>query len=249
MSHDVRLRGCTYVHCTGYGAGAAYSSCLVSCPFCQLRYCVFWLGDERSDAVQRCGWETSAWYTPTTLPSSRSSSSVLLCSYGRGKLKVRGRQELVCYDRRASTSGGSVQAGGASFVAGSRDLFERKVEHGVALVDRQPTLHHAWLYTHSFRTSACGQAACEERLIPAPVDRLQTESDFLAQGRIGLCRPFSKGLEDSRCGHRVRECVQSAVLWTDCELGVALVDEQRTLPTFHSCTQTLFQNQRLWTGS
>ena len=44
---------------------------------------------------------------------------------------------------------------------------------------------------------------------------------------------ISKWLEDSRCGHRARECVQSAVLWTDCELGVALVDEQRTLPTFH----------------
>ena len=57
---------------------------------------------------------------------------------------------------------------------------------------------------------------------------------------------ISKGLEDSRCGHRVRECVQSAVLWTDCELGVALVDEQPTLPTFHGCTQTLFQIQRLW---
>ena len=25
--HDVRLRGCTCVHCTGYGAGAVYSSC------------------------------------------------------------------------------------------------------------------------------------------------------------------------------------------------------------------------------
>ena len=48
----------------------------------QLRYCVFGLGDEGSDAVQRCGWETSAWYTPATLPSSRSSLSVLLCSYG-----------------------------------------------------------------------------------------------------------------------------------------------------------------------
>ena len=31
-SHDVRLRGCTCVHCTAYGAGAVYSSCLVSCP-------------------------------------------------------------------------------------------------------------------------------------------------------------------------------------------------------------------------
>ena len=60
---------------------------------------------------------------------------------------------------------------------------------------------------------------------------------------------ISKGMEVSRCGHRVRVCVKSAVLWTDSELGVALVDEQRTLPTFHGCTQTLFQNQRLWTGS
>ena len=60
---------------------------------------------------------------------------------------------------------------------------------------------------------------------------------------------ISKGLEDSRCGHWVRECVQSAILWTDCELGVPLVDEQRTLPTFHGCTQTLFQIQRLWRGS
>ena len=42
-----------------------------------------------------------------------------------GKLKVHGRQELVCYDRRTSTSG-SVQAGGASFVAGSRDLLNEK---------------------------------------------------------------------------------------------------------------------------
>ena len=30
----MRLRGCTCVHCTGYGASAVYSSCLVSCPFC-----------------------------------------------------------------------------------------------------------------------------------------------------------------------------------------------------------------------
>ena len=52
---------------------------------------------------------------------------------------------------------------------------------------------------------------------------------------------ISKGLEDSRCGHRLRECVQTAVLWTDCELAVALVNEQRTLPTFHGCTQILFQ--------
>ena len=37
MSHDVRLRGCTCVHCTGYGASAVYSSCVVSCPFCVWR--------------------------------------------------------------------------------------------------------------------------------------------------------------------------------------------------------------------
>ena len=43
-----------------------------------------------------------------------------------GKLKVRGRQELVCCDRRTSTSGGSVQAGGASFVVRSRDLLNEK---------------------------------------------------------------------------------------------------------------------------
>ena len=35
----------------------------------------------------------------------------------------------------------------------------------------------------SFQTSACGQAASEERLQPAPVDRQPTESDSLAQGR------------------------------------------------------------------
>ena len=31
---NVRLRRCTCVHCTGYGASAVYSSSLVSCPFC-----------------------------------------------------------------------------------------------------------------------------------------------------------------------------------------------------------------------
>ena len=35
-----------------------------------------------------------------------------------GKLKLRGRQELVCHDRRTSTSG--------SFVAGSLDLLNEK---------------------------------------------------------------------------------------------------------------------------
>ena len=52
-----------------------------------------------------------------------------------------------------------------------------------------------WVTPASFSrpTSACGQAACEERLIPAPVDGLPTESDSLAQGRIGLCRPFERG--------------------------------------------------------
>ena len=169
-----------------YGDAKVWRFQLTFLPYLfQLRYCVFWLGDEGSDAVQRCGWETSAWYTPTTLPSSRSSSSVLLCLYGRGKLKVRGRQELVCYDRRASTSGGSVQAGGASFVAGSRDLFERKVEHGVALVDRQPTLHHAWLYTRSFRTSACGQAANGERLPRSRAHR-SVQTFFKGVGRLPM---------------------------------------------------------------
>ena len=33
-SHDVRLRRCACVHCTGYGANAVYSSSLMSCPFC-----------------------------------------------------------------------------------------------------------------------------------------------------------------------------------------------------------------------
>ena len=31
---NVRLRRCTCVHCTGYGANAVYSSSLMSCPFC-----------------------------------------------------------------------------------------------------------------------------------------------------------------------------------------------------------------------
>ena len=33
-SHDVRLRGCTHAHCTGFGASAVYCSSLVSCPLC-----------------------------------------------------------------------------------------------------------------------------------------------------------------------------------------------------------------------
>ena len=34
MSHDVRLRRYTCVHCTGYGASEVYSKSLMSCPFC-----------------------------------------------------------------------------------------------------------------------------------------------------------------------------------------------------------------------
>ena len=135
-------------------------------------------------------------------------------------------------------------------------------EHGVALVDRQLTLHHAWLYTRSFRTSACGQAACEERLIPAPVDGLPTESDSLAQRRIGLCRTFSKGMEDSRCGHRVRECVQSAVCgqtenwgsrsWTSSVHSQRSTVAHKLFFKTSACGQAATEErlcQRLWTGS
>ena len=34
------------------------------------------------------------------------------------------------------------------------------------------------------------------------------ESDSLAQGRTGLCRPFERG-EDLRCGHREVACVRA----------------------------------------
>ena len=45
---------------------------------------------------------------------------------------------------------------------------------------------------------------------------------------------FSKGMEVSECGHRVRECVQ---------LGVALVDEQPTLPHALQVAHKLFFEQ------
>ena len=33
----------------------------------QLPYCIFWLGDEGSNAVQRCGGGTSVWYIPINI--------------------------------------------------------------------------------------------------------------------------------------------------------------------------------------
>ena len=104
----------------------------------QLRYYVFWLGDEEAMQSRGAAGGRPLGTRPSTLRSSTSGSSVSLCtaawesqgnvlgSWFSSMDMARRRQELVCYDRRTSTSGGSVQAGGASFVAGSRDLLNEK---------------------------------------------------------------------------------------------------------------------------
>ena len=92
---------------------------------------------------------------------------------------------------------------------------------------------------------------------------LPTESDSLAQGRIGLCRPFSKGLEDSpmwTSGKRV--CAIRAVLWTDCRTGSRARGRAAYTPNVPRLHTNSFSkpapvdrqlarrgsNQRLWTG-
>ena len=72
-------------------------------------------------------------YTPTTLPSSRSSSSVLLCTYGSlGKSRcVAGRSwsVMIAVRRREEAA---CRLGGASFVVRSRDAQQAPVDRQLA---------------------------------------------------------------------------------------------------------------------
>ena len=111
---------------------------------------------------------------PSTLRSSTSGSSVLLRtaawesqgnvlgSWYSSMDMARRRQELVCDELRTSTSGGSVQAWGASLIVGSRDLDKTREEdlqcghREVACVqpDMPPPTEHVTQY--------CGQTASWE---------------------------------------------------------------------------------------
>ena len=130
-------------------------------------------------------------HTPDLLATVREADPVFACAGHRNAVKAY-------WLREHAVVGGTHSQGE---VTARDDFVPRKL---VALA------------SFSRPTSACGQAAGEERRKPAQKDRQPTESDSLAQGRMGL-RVYRHGSIRGAC---------RAVLWTDCEHGVAPVDRQ-----------------------
>ena len=95
----------------------------------------------------------------------------------------------------------------------NRAVLWTDCERRVALVDVQHTLPHVLQVAHKLSCSwSCAGPLVARTSVDNPLSTCaftpyNSQLAQLLHGSRSISRSFSKGMEDSRCGHRLRECV------------------------------------------